>query len=65
MEKAKTYSLETAVRLILKNLIEAQTVWIEDGCFVGTASDGVVIEIGYDTKSSLEYLKTNPRPDMW
>lgn len=50
---------------LLQTLIDNESIWIENGYYVGKASDGEIVQIGHDEKSTIEYLKSNPSPDTW
>lgn len=52
---------------ILEGLEAKGIVWMEDGKYVGRASDGVVVDLGYaGYREEVErYLNDHPTPDTW
>lgn len=52
---------------ILNALINSGVVHVEDGYYVGKASDGEWVTIGWtgDTDDAERYLKDHPTPDTW
>ena len=51
----------------LDALIAAGTVWVDDGEYVGRASDGTEVSLGYvgDEPAVARYLAANPTPERW
>ena len=58
-------SIEPGPRL--QALMDAGSVWAEDGAYVGKASDGVIVQIGnVGHEDTVEmYLISNPTPHHW
>ena len=52
---------------LLDALIIKRKIWFDDNGqeFVGLASDGVIVSLGYDEMSIENYLFHCPTPDKW
>lgn len=51
---------------ILNQLLQEGSVWKEkDGEYVGLASDGLAVNLGYVEENVESYLSDHPTPDTW
>jgi hypothetical protein len=63
MSRAK----KPALTPTLDKLIADKLVWVENGAYVGRASDGTIVQVGcvgYE-ESAERYLINNPSPEQW
>ena len=51
----------------LKELMESGIIWIEDGTYIGMASDGVEVQLGIvgEEKRLEKYLEACPETNQW
>lgn len=51
----------------LRAMLDAGTVWLEEGCYVARAADGVIVQVGSigGERATDDYLRANPTPGAW
>lgn len=65
VERPATAALAQANATAYAYLSQGTLVRGEHGEFLGTASDGTVVQLGHDVASLRAYLAANPTPDTW